>query len=261
MVRQVVLVFTCLVLICTLVNTVSSFPHGIDGINFGVNSGIHGGINTGIKDGNFAADAGIKLREWPWPAWSSGPPCPARYRQQLLPITGDQLEGALEEVRTLCELFNQELVEIGITSGISVGVVYDQQILFSEGFGTINVDENQPPLESTIYNIGSVTKVFTSLALYNAVQEGMVALTDPVTKFFNEQQPPVFSIHNPYSSEGADAVTLHSLASQASGLPREAFCGAYPVTKNCQNLTEAAGLNMEHLSNFGLLYSFLWISL
>lgn len=65
----------------------------------------------------------------------------------------------------------------------------------------------------------------------------------------------LYSIHNPYSSEGSSAVTLHSLASQASGLPREAFCGAYPLTKDCENNTLAAQINLEHLSDFGLLFS------
>lgn len=41
--------------------------------------------------------------------------------------------------------------------------------------GTLNGD--------TVFEIGSVTKVFTSLLLADMVQRGEVALTDPVAKF------------------------------------------------------------------------------
>ena len=199
--------------------------------------------------------ANVSLREWPYTNWLYGPPCPSRYRQQLLPIDSADIQLALTKVEDALKLYVREMEGIGLKVGVSVGIVYDQQVLFSEGFGTINARETTPPIDTTVFNIGSVTKIFTSLGLYHSVQENLVSLTDPVTKFFNEENPPVFSIHNPYSSEGSAAVTLHSLASQASGLPREAYCGAYPVTENCTDNEIAAQLNLEHLSNFGLLYS------
>ena len=198
---------------------------------------------------------GPTLREWPWPSYSEGPPCPPRYRQKLVPLTADDLRTTLLEIDALSSVFEQQLYDLNIPTGISVGIVYDQEELFSKGYGTIHKNKNEPPTATTLYNIGSVTKIFTSLALYHTVEAGMVSLTAPVTDFFNEENPPVFSIHNPYSSEGSSAVTLHSLASQASGLPREAFCGAYPVTKDCANNTLAAQINLEHLSDFGLLFS------
>lgn len=55
--------------------------------------------------------------------------------------------------------------------------------------------------------------------------QGVLQTTDPVTKFFNEKDEPAFSPVNPYDPKlGAAAVTLESLASHTSGLPRESPC-------------------------------------
>jgi len=53
-----------------------------------------------------------------------------------------------------------------------------------------------------------------------ALDRGIVSLEDPVTKFYNQANPPVFGPHNPYSSD-LSGVTLHSLAQHSSGLSRE----------------------------------------
>ena len=55
--------------------------------------------------------------------------------------------------------------------------------------------------------------------------EGVLQVTDPVTKYFNEKDEPPFNPMNPYDTKlGAAAVTLESLASHTSGLPRESPC-------------------------------------
>ena len=64
----------------------------------------------------------------------------------------------------------------------------------------------------TVYEIGSITKVFTSLLLADAVRRGEVALTDPVAKFLpaNVKMP----------ERSGRAITLQDLATHTSGLPR-----------------------------------------
>jgi len=63
----------------------------------------------------------------------------------------------------------------------------------------------------TIFEIGSVTKVFTSLLLADAVARGEVALDDPVSKFLpaNVKVP----------ERGGKKITLLDLATHTSGLP------------------------------------------
>ena len=63
----------------------------------------------------------------------------------------------------------------------------------------------------TIFEIGSITKVFTSLLLADMVQRGEVALADPAAKFL----PPEVKV----PERGGRQITLQDLSTHTSGLP------------------------------------------
>ena len=197
----------------------------------------------------------IEVRHWPWESWLFGPPCPTRSQTQLNYLKSSPLlNTAIENVRLLVQEYLQLWLAKNVSIGVTVSVVYDQQVLLSQGFGTLNLSTTVAPDENTIYDIGSITKIFTSLALFHTADKGDVSLDAPVTDFYNESNPPAFNIHNPYSSEGASVVTLRSLAAQCSGLPRETYCGGYPLLLECFDETLAGYANIEALNQVGLLY-------
>jgi serine-type D-Ala-D-Ala carboxypeptidase/endopeptidase len=68
------------------------------------------------------------------------------------------------------------------------------------------------PDADTVFEIGSITKVFTTLVLSDMVVRGEVKLDDPVAKFL----PPTVRMPNRDGRE----ITLLDLANQVSGLPR-----------------------------------------
>ena len=96
------------------------------------------------------------------------------------------------------------------TVGIVVGVV---------GPGGRRIVAYGPPAKgdsrsvdgNTVFEIGSMTKVFTALLLADAVQRGEVSLSDPVAKFL----PAGVKV-----PERGRAITLQDLATHTSGLPR-----------------------------------------
>ena len=65
---------------------------------------------------------------------------------------------------------------------------------------------------NTVFEIGSVTKVFTTALLADMVRRGEVRLDDPVSKYL----PPTVRV----PSRGGKQITLLDLATQSSGLPR-----------------------------------------
>ena len=198
----------------------------------------------------------VTLRDWPWENWGEGPPCPIRHHKQLVSIKNSSvIKLAIENVKLLMEAEINNLAAINILPGITISIVYGDEVLYAQGFGRINKTSTEAPTADTIYDVGSVTKIFTSLALFQTISQEKVSLDAKVTDYFNQNNPPIFDINNPYSIEGADAVTLRSLAAQSSGLPREAYCGVYPLTLACLNKNEAAQLNFNALSKIGLLYS------
>jgi D-alanyl-D-alanine-carboxypeptidase/D-alanyl-D-alanine-endopeptidase len=64
----------------------------------------------------------------------------------------------------------------------------------------------------TVFEIGSVTKVFTSLLLMDMVRKGEVSPGDPIAKFL----PPEVKM----PERGGKKITLRDLSTQYSGLPR-----------------------------------------
>lgn len=64
----------------------------------------------------------------------------------------------------------------------------------------------------TVFEIGSITKVFTTLVLEQMVEEGKVKLEDPISKYLPE------SVKVP--TRNGKQITFLDLATQSSGLPR-----------------------------------------
>jgi len=95
--------------------------------------------------------------------------------------------------------------------GIVVGVIEPagRRVV---SYGHLAQNDPRPLDGDTVYEIGSITKVFTSLLLADAVQRGEVALTDPVAKFL----PAKVKV----PERGGRAITLQDLSTHTSGLPR-----------------------------------------
>jgi serine-type D-Ala-D-Ala carboxypeptidase/endopeptidase len=95
--------------------------------------------------------------------------------------------------------------------GIVVGVIDPggRRII---AYGHLNQGDARVPDGDTVFEIGSITKVFTSLLLSDMVQRGEVALNDPVAKFL----PPTVKM----PQRNGKQITLVDLATHTSGLPR-----------------------------------------
>jgi len=102
--------------------------------------------------------------------------------------------------------------------GMSVGVVYDQKLVWARGFGYADVEKKIPATPATIYRMASVTKTFTATAVMQLRDAGKLSLDDPVAKHL-----PWFKINSQFVD--APAITVRHLLTHTSGLPREA---AYP---------------------------------
>lgn len=95
--------------------------------------------------------------------------------------------------------------------GIVVGVI-DSTGRKIISYGSLDTGDKRVLNGDTIFEIGSVTKVFTSLLLADMVQRGDVALTDPVAKYLpHDVKMPERNGH---------PITLVDLATHTSGLPR-----------------------------------------
>src|SRR5262249_50901474 len=98
-----------------------------------------------------------------------------------------------------------------ISVGIVVGLI-DETGTRIVGYGKPSQDSAQMVDGDSVFEIGSITKVFTAILLADMVERGEVSLSDPISKYLPK------SVKTP-SRKGKEITLLH-LSSHTSGLPR-----------------------------------------
>jgi serine-type D-Ala-D-Ala carboxypeptidase/endopeptidase len=112
------------------------------------------------------------------------------------------------EIRNiLIERINSQHQEVGIVVGIS-----DSQGRRVIAHGKLDQDDPRELNGDTIFEVGSVTKIFTSLLLVEMVQRGEVALSDPVVKYL--------PAGTRVPERNGQPIRLVDLSTHTSGLPR-----------------------------------------
>ncbi len=104
----------------------------------------------------------------------------------------------------------EEFIKNGRTDGMSIAVVKDGKAHFYN-FGSTTRERTQAPTERSVYEIGSISKVFTSLLLAHAVIEGKIGLQDDIRRYLPGDYPNL-------AYEGRP-VRIVDLANTTSALP------------------------------------------
>src|SRR5262245_37286028 len=68
--------------------------------------------------------------------------------------------------------------------GMAVLVARDGKIVFQSGFGFADLEKKTPVTPETKFRIGSVSKQFTAAAILRLAEDGKLALSDKLEKFF-----------------------------------------------------------------------------
>ncbi len=68
--------------------------------------------------------------------------------------------------------------------GVAVAVSRGGQTIKAQGYGLANVEHDVPVTDETIFQSGSLGKQFTAAVVMLMVEDGKLALSDPLTKFF-----------------------------------------------------------------------------
>lgn len=97
---------------------------------------------------------------------------------------------------------------------LSVAVVHDQERVWSAAMGVAHRESGAPATPATLYSICSISKLFTSVAVMQLRDQGLLDLRDPVAKHL-----PWFQLEQRY--EGSAPVTVGGILTHSAGLPRE----------------------------------------
>src|SRR5256886_6895282 len=114
-------------------------------------------------------------------------------------------DAAIQEGKTAA----QELINQG-ASAVAIALVDDKRIIWSQGFGLADRDTGQMPTPSTMFGVGSVSKMFATIAVMKLVNRGVVDLDTPLVTYL-----PAFRM----ASSGYENITVRMLLNHSSGFP------------------------------------------
>lgn len=94
---------------------------------------------------------------------------------------------------------------------IAIGIVQNDEILYSKGYGTTKTGNEKAVTPNTIFGIASISKSFTTACLAMLVEDGKIDWHDKVIDYL-----PDFRM---YSSYVTGEITIHDLITHRCGLP------------------------------------------
>lgn len=108
------------------------------------------------------------------------------------------------------ELFERMILEIMQDvniPGISIGIIIKGEVIYKRGFGARDLETNLPMTPNTLFGIGSISKMFTALAINQLEEQGKLNLQDPISNYIN------FKL-----GTRKDPITIHHFLTHSSGI-------------------------------------------
>jgi CubicO group peptidase (beta-lactamase class C family) len=81
------------------------------------------------------------------------------------------------------------------------------EVVYRKAFGMANVELDVPMREEMVFNIGSVTKQFTAVAILQLAEQGKLSLGDEISKYLPDYPP------------GGQKITVENLLTHTAGIP------------------------------------------
>ena len=142
-------------------------------------------------------------------ACAAGPQKPAS-------VLGDEYSYAREYLQWM---IRDQMAEHDIV-GLSIALVDDQRIVWSQGFGFADEGKDIQAGPQTVYRAGSITKLFTATAVMQLVEQGRLDIDHPLREYV-----PEFQVHTRF--EPSSEVTPRLMMTHHSGLPSDIVNGMW----------------------------------
>lgn len=168
----------------------------------------------------------------------------------------DELKNSkkFKETTDILDTWIQAVLDYDRLPGASIAIVYNQDIIYTKGYGYSDINKEIKATEDTYYCIGSVSKQFTAMAIMQLRDSGKLKLSDPVTKYL-----PWF---NPvYVDTDATQPTIRDILLHTSGLscepsytqdPQKTFLSHAELIETVKNIKMSYPRNVQHnYSNLG----------
>ncbi len=134
----------------------------------------------------------------------------------------------------------QALLAASNAASMSVALVDGSRIVWQKTFGVADRSTGTKPTDTTMYGIGSVSKMFAAAAVMQLVDAGKVSLDTPVVQYL-----PDFRMADPAYTE----ITVRMLLDHSAGLPGSDYYNTLTTAPNPDYMARQflAGLATERL--------------
>ena len=122
-------------------------------------------------------------------------------------VTAQSVRGALGSIDGFVQA---EMDHFGVP-GVTVGVVHQDKVVFSSGYGVPEVGTTDPVGPDTVFQLASLSKPITATAVAGLVGKGVIRWDDPVHSYAPDLQF--------IDQWVTDHVTFADLYAHRSGLP------------------------------------------
>lgn len=143
------------------------------------------------------------------------------------PLTAQPAPSA-DDFAAVETVIDQQMAQQGVP-GLAVAVVYQDELVYAQGFGVRSTETNDPVTPDTLFMIASTTKPLTAIGLLRLVDAGLVDLDAPVTTYLPEL---------PWNED----ITVRHLLSHTAGL---SDAGDSLVSRDPDALRESVSLFSE----------------
>ncbi|GAB4525149.1 MAG: hypothetical protein OHK0046_40650 [Anaerolineae bacterium] len=120
-----------------------------------------------------------------------------------------------EAITAELEAFITEVLELAEVPGLSLAIVQNGEMVYSNGFGVIEQGSDEPVTAETLMLVASTTKAMTTMAMAALVDEGAMTWDTPVIDLL-----PSFQVADP---EITETLTVRNLVCACTGVPRRDF--------------------------------------
>ncbi len=110
-----------------------------------------------------------------------------------------------EQQNAIEKAIREEMKESG-TPGASMAIINKGEVAYEKWFGTANALTKAPVNEATVFQIGSITKIFTALALITELKKSGIDVQSPVGAIVKGLSP------------GLSKLTYHQLLTHTGGM-------------------------------------------
>jgi D-alanyl-D-alanine carboxypeptidase len=122
------------------------------------------------------------------------------------PVVAQVAEPTVDQLAAMDGRIREMMAEDNIP-GVLIGVASRGRLLHTQSYGMANVELRVPVSDSTVFEIGSISKQFVAAATMMLVEEGRVGLDDPIHEYLSD-----------LPSEWL-GVTVRQLLTHTSGIP------------------------------------------